>query len=300
MILVTGGTGTLGPLLIRRLVEAGVPVRLLLRDGRKPPSGVEAATVDLADQESVARAVTGVTSIVSAMTAFGGRRGATPRVVDGEGNRKLVRAAVASGVRRFVLVSIRGAAPDHPVDVYRMKYLAEQELRASGLEWTIVRPTVYMQTWGELLGAPVLQGGTTRVFGTGNNPINFISADDVARIIVATLNDASTVGAAIDLAGPGNLTMMDVVRVFERLSSRSARVQRVPVMALRLASALLPPFSATGARFARAGLAMATEPMTAEPVELNRRFPGLQLTTFDEFVRERIARAASLAPITAH
>lgn len=299
MILVTGGTGTLGRLLVHRLLEAGKPVRLLVREGTTPPAGVEGTVADLTDDASLARAVAGVSAVVSAMTAFGGARGTTPGVVDGEGNRKLIRAAAAAGVGRFVLVSIRGASPDHPIDVHRMKHLAEQELMASDLEWTIVRPTVYMETWGELLGAPVLAGRTTRVFGAGDNPINFISADDVARLLVGAVDDEGLARQAVDLAGPENLSLMEVVRAFERLSGRRARVQHVPVMALRLASALLPRVSATGARFARAGLAMAAGEMAADASATRERFPDVRLTTFEEFARRRAAAAAEPAPVAA-
>jgi NADH dehydrogenase len=293
VILVTGGTGTLGRLLVRRLLEAGKPVRLLVREGTAPPAGVEGAVADLTDDASIARAVAGTEAVVSAMTAFGGARGTTPALVDGEGNRKLIRAAAAAGVRRFVLLSIRGASPQHPIDVHRMKHLAEQELLASDLNWTIFRPTVYMETWGELLGASVLAGRPVRVFGAGDNPINFISADDVARLIVGALDDEGLARQAVDLAGPENVSMMEVVRSFERLSGRRARVQHVPVAALRLASALLPRVSATGARFARAGLGMATGEMAVDAAATRNRFPGLQLTTFEEFARRRVAAAAA-------
>ena len=218
------------------------------------------------------------------MTAFGGARGGTPRGGDGEGNRHLIGAAREAGVRRFVLVSIRGAGPEHPIDVYRMKHLAEQELMASDLDWTILRPTVYMERWGEIIGRPVLEGKATRVFGAGDNPISFISADDVARMIVRLLDGATTPREAVNLAGPENLTLMQVVAAFEKLAGRPARVQHVPVPVLRAASVLLKPITATGVRFAQAGLDMAIAPMAADPAETRRFFPDVELTTFPEFV----------------
>src|SRR5699024_8936128 len=90
VILVTGGTGTLGRLLVRRLLEAGEPMRLLVREGTVVPAGVDGVVTDLTDDASVARALVGVSAVISAMTAFGGARGTTPAAVDGEGNRKLI------------------------------------------------------------------------------------------------------------------------------------------------------------------------------------------------------------------
>ena len=293
MIAVTGGTGTLGRFLVARLGERPQRFRLLVRDGSRPPAGVEAVTVDLADRASLASALAGADAIVSAMTAFGGARGTTPRAVDGDGNRNLIRAAADAGVRRFFLVSIRGASADHPIDVYREKARAEQELADSALDWTIVRPTVYMETWGEVIGRPVLEGKGTRVFGAGDNPINFISADDVARMIVGLIDDPAATEEAIDLAGPENLTLGQVVATFERLAGRPARVQHVPVALMRAASVLLRPVSSTGARFASAGLSMATGPMAADAGATPRRFPDIELTTFDEFATRRAQAPAT-------
>lgn len=65
---------------------------------------------------------------------------------------------------------MHGAAPDHPMELYRAKYLAERELEASGLSWTIVRPTAYMETLAPVIGEPLLKKGRTRIFGKGENP----------------------------------------------------------------------------------------------------------------------------------
>ena len=103
--------------------------------------------------------MTGAQTVVSAVTGFAGRGSMNPRTVDGEGNRNLIRAAQEAGVEHFILVSIHGAAPDHPMELYRENYRAEQALMNSRLEWTILRPTVYMETWGGIVGSPILQTG---------------------------------------------------------------------------------------------------------------------------------------------
>ena len=293
MIAVTGGTGTLGRRLVSRLIEAGQPVRLLVRNGSVAPTETESVVVDLADEGSLATALEGADAVVSAMTGFNGARGTTPRAVDGEGNRNLVNAARRAGVKRFVLVSIRGAAADHPIDVYRMKHLAEDALTHSDLDWTIVRPTVYMETWGELLGAPVLAGRPTRVFGAGDNPVNFILADDVARMIAGILDDQASLRQTLDVAGPDNPSMMQVVTTFEQLSGKPARVQHVPVGLLRVAAVLLRPINQTGARFAQAGLEMAARPMAADASPTRERFPAIMLTTFADYARQRVEAAAA-------
>jgi uncharacterized protein YbjT (DUF2867 family) len=66
--------------------------------------------------------------------------------VDRQGNSNLIQAARAGATEYFILVSIQEVAPDHPMELFRMKYLAEQEWKASGLAWTIIRPTAYIET----------------------------------------------------------------------------------------------------------------------------------------------------------
>jgi uncharacterized protein YbjT (DUF2867 family) len=172
MILIAGGTGTLGNRIVRLLKARGLQVRLLVRDPAREMDG---------DLVEVERAMDGVRIVVSAIQEFSGSGDYSPRTVDFQGNSNLIQAARAAGVEHFVLVSVHGAAPDHPMELFRMKYRAEQELRESGLAWTIIRPTAFMETWATILGKPLLETGKTRVFGRGHNPINFVSADDVAR-----------------------------------------------------------------------------------------------------------------------
>src|SRR5436853_7082588 len=124
------------------------------------------------------RALQGVDAVVSAMTGFG-PGGDGPRAVDHAANVTLIREAEAAGVRKFVLVSMCGAAADHPMELIRMKHRAEQALRTSNLDWTIVRPNVFMELWVGIVGDPIAKSGKAVVFGRGDNPINFNSAADV-------------------------------------------------------------------------------------------------------------------------
>ncbi len=99
---------------------------------------------------------------MSAIQGFSGTGGATPRTVDGQGNSILIQAAQAAGVDHFILVSVQGAAPDHPMDLFRMKHRAEQDLRASGLTWTIIRPTAFVEVSVHLIGEPLVTTGWIR------------------------------------------------------------------------------------------------------------------------------------------
>ena len=193
MILVAGGTGMLGRSLIPLLAGHGEPIRILTRGGRPSPQltlpGTETVIGDVRDPETLRRAMAGVRTVISAINGFGGDGALGVEAIDRDGNVNLVGAAEAAGVEHFVLVSIQQAAADHPIELFRMKAAAEERLRDSRLSWTIVRPTAYQETWLEIVGRPLVTTRSTRVFGRGQNPINFVSAGDVARIVDVAVTD---------------------------------------------------------------------------------------------------------------
>jgi uncharacterized protein YbjT (DUF2867 family) len=154
MILIAGGTGTLGAQVVRLLTARGLEVQILTRDPARAQhlqgDRVEIVPGDVRDPRAVERAADGASTVISAIQGFAGAAPVGPQAVDRQGNSNLIQAARAGAVEHFILVSMQGAAPDHPMELFRMKYLAEEELKASGLAWTIIRPSAYMETWGLL------------------------------------------------------------------------------------------------------------------------------------------------------
>ncbi|HEV8402812.1 MAG TPA: SDR family oxidoreductase [Candidatus Limnocylindrales bacterium] len=300
-----GGTGTLGRSLLPLLAASGEPVRILTRgvDGALPTTpGVQVVTGDIRDAASVDAAMVGVRTVVSAINGFGGREALGVRVIDRDGNATLVDAAVRAGVEHIVLISILGASDDHPMELFRMKAAAEAHLKASGLHWTIVRPTAYQETWLEVIGRPLVETGRTRIFGRGRNPINFVSADDVAQIVEQAIVDPSVHGATIEIAGPENLSFEAFVEVVRSGTGASGSVSHVPLPMLRLMSHLLRPIKPVLAGQVAAAVVMNTRDMTADPTERLRRFPSVPCTPLGDVVRRRfraVADAPSLRPTSA-
>src|SRR5579859_1859176 len=175
MILLAGGSGLLGTEVVQLLVARGVPVRVLSRDPSRArfPDPVEVVAGNVRVASSLRAALNGVHTVISAITGFG-PGGDGPRSVDQEGNFNLIAEAEAAGVTRFILVSIHGASADHPMELYRAKFAAERRLQESALDWTIIRPTVFMELWAGIVGGSLAKGGVATVFGRGDNPINFV------------------------------------------------------------------------------------------------------------------------------
>ena len=186
MILIAGGTGRLGSLLVHRLEARGETVRVLTRDPRRAeqlPSGVEVAIGDVRDAASLTGAVAGAATVVSAVQGFAGPGGGSPGSVDRDGNKHLIDAAVR-GRRRLhpeVRRRSRGRQPDGTVP-HEVGSRAVPAATA-GLRATIVRATAFRELWEELIGQTAGRSGRPLVFGKGNNPINFVSAFEVAACL---------------------------------------------------------------------------------------------------------------------
>jgi uncharacterized protein YbjT (DUF2867 family) len=217
---------------------------------------------------------------------FAGPGGVSPATVDRDGNRNLIEAATEAGAEHFVLLSVKGASPDHPMDLMRMKFAAEQELKSSGLEWTIIRPTAYIETWCDVLGTPLLKKGKTLVFGRGQNPINWVSAGDVARFVEVAVVDPALRGMEIDVGGAENLSMTDFVDVFQRATGCFGSVRHVSPIAMRLAAIAMSLARSSRARQIRAGIVMDTAPMAFDAFELTRSYPAIRRTSVAEVARQ--------------
>ena len=223
------------------------------------------------------------------MHGFAGPHATSPEAVDSRGNLNLITAATAAGVGHFTLVSIQCVRADHPIGLFRMKYRAEEALRSSALAWTILRPTAFMELWADLVGKPLISTGKTTIFGRGRNPINFVSAHDVARFVEIAVLDPALRGKTIDTGGPENLSFLQVAEIFQRETGRTGVAKHVPPPVMRVASMLIRVINPTIARQIRAGVVMDTEDMTFDASDRARRYPSIPLTTLAEVVKRDYA-----------
>jgi uncharacterized protein YbjT (DUF2867 family) len=271
MILVAGGSGRLGREIVTRLTAAGQDVRVLTRDAAHLQGvAVDAAIGDVREVSSLAAATTGTTAVVSAVHGFAGGRGAGPDEVDDQGTSNLVRAAVEAGVEHFVLLSVLDARPDHPMSLHRAKYAAEQHLRASGLSWTVLRPAAYVETWIDVVGGRLGSGGPALVFGRADNPISFVSVQDVATLVERAITEPALRGQSVEIPGLDNLTL---VQLAHHLGATKTR--HIPRSVLRLLSVGLAPLAPAFARQANAAVVMDTTDMAADASALRGRFPDI-------------------------
>lgn len=298
MILVCGGTGTLGRHLAPLLLARGFEVRLLARHDTPavaPIVGAGAQLVlgDVRDDAVLGRALAGVDTVVSAIAGFGGRDALGSRAVDRDGNIALIHAARRAEIGHFVMLSINQASATHPIELFRDKWAAEEALRASGLSWTILRPTAYLETWLGLVGGPLVSTGQTRIFGAGRNPINFVSAGDVARFVELALADASMRNVAVEIPGPENLGLDDLADVVEAATGRKGRRQHVPAGMMRLARIVTRLANPLLSAQIGAAIVMNSRDMAVDGRLLRAAYPSIPMTTAAEVAARLFAPAAA-------
>ena len=267
-------------------------MRVLTRDPARAQHlagpGIEVACGDVRDPASIAGALRGAGVVISAVHGFAGPGRVSPATVDRAGNARLIDAAARTGAA-FILVSVVGAAPDHPIGLFRAKHAAEHALRASGIPWTIVRATAFMETWGTIMGQPLQASGKILVFGRGDNPVNFVSATDVAALVSHAVATPGLRGHVLELGGPGNLPFNQVAALVREAAGRPAAVRHIPRPALHAMAVATAKVKPALARQARAALAMDTIDMTFDPSPTRRAFPDLPNTDMPTALKELLA-----------
>jgi uncharacterized protein YbjT (DUF2867 family) len=302
-ILIAGGTGTLGTQVVQRLTDRGIKVRVLTRDAEHARhllgANVEIVTGDLRDARAVGRAVAGAETVISAVQAgFGATNGSSPKSVDGQGSSNLLAAAKANAVQHMVLVSIYDVAPGHPLELWRMKYRGEEELQASGLAWTIVRSTAFMEWAVGFVCQPLIKSGKAVVYGRGNNPINFVSAHDIAQFVELAVVDPALRGQLVTIAGPENLSFNQLAETFQTVTGTAGVVTHVPLPLMRVMAKVLANLKPALAREIQAGVFLDTADRTWDGTAVRARYPSIPVTTLEEMIRRDYAAATEPGSIS--
>jgi uncharacterized protein YbjT (DUF2867 family) len=208
-VVVAGGHGKVALRLLRRLAERGDRARGLIRNpdhaGDLEASGAEPVLCDLEQENDLAPHVEGADAIVFAAGAGPGSGPARKQTMDLGGAVKLIDAARAVGIARYVMVSSMGAGnperPSGPMRPYlEAKTQADERLAGSGLDYTIVRP-------GGLTDEP----GSGRIRAGLEMSFGQVSRDDVAATLVAVLGADNTIGKTFELLA-GDTPIEEAVR----------------------------------------------------------------------------------------
>ena len=238
-VLVAGATGFLGSEICRQLIAKNKNVKGLVRitsDTNKVANlrglGVEIVEGDLKDKSNLENALHGVSAIISTVSSTLSRQeGDSIQTVDDEGQINLINAALNTGVTQFIYVSFCAMPSESPLQTAKRK--VEKYLSESGLNYTILQPTYFMEVWlSPILGFDYPNAKAT-IYGEGTNKISWIAIKDVASFAVASLDNPAANNRMIELGGPEALSPLEVVNVFETAKGRKFELQFVPEEAIQ-------------------------------------------------------------------
>jgi uncharacterized protein YbjT (DUF2867 family) len=247
MILLTGGTGFIGSRIVRALRVEDRAVRALVRDqadaGRLQALGCETVVGDMTDAASLRAAVEGCDTVIHLVAIIQGKPSEFDRVMT-QGTRDLVAAAQEAGVRRFVLMSALGF-DDQTKDLvpyYRAKWQMEQDVKASGLEHVIFRPSFVFGPGAGALEqfkkiaklAPV-----TPIVGPGTQRIQPIWVDDVAAYYAAAVDKPEAANRTFELGGPDVVTWNEFWARLKRAQGLHRPSLHIPFAVMRAQAVVL-------------------------------------------------------------
>lgn len=236
MILVTGATGTVGQALLPKLLERGEDVRVLVRD----PRGLGRLRVEvrialgdlgeLADPRVLRTALRGVGTVIHLAATIRDQPAAPVEELNGLATNRLLRAAEASGLDRFVFFSAIGATEFQRTRFFRAKALAERAVRASELDTTVFAPSIVYSPsdpWVTIQRRLALLPAIP-VSGEGGAAFQPIWAEDVAACVIADLEGGEG-SRRHELAGPDLLTYDEMARLIARASGHERPLLHLPL-----------------------------------------------------------------------
>ena len=250
-VLVAGGTGFIGRAIVSALRRDGHQVRVLTRDAARTPfphdRGVTLVAGDVRDAATLTDAVAGVDTVVCAVQFPGHpvevkRKGLTYDEYDRAGTENLVSVAKKAGVDRLVYISGAGVGQGRPEEWFVAKDRAEAAVRASGMTWTIVRPSWVYGPRDRSLNKLAFFARVLPVVpltGSGRNRVRPVHVDDVATVVARALRSPAADNEVFEVGGPQLLTMRQIVSTMLDVMGKRRIVLPAPAPLVKLGAAVL-------------------------------------------------------------
>lgn len=220
-VFVTGASGFVGSAVLEQLISKNYQVRALTNRGKLQSVSAEAVKGDLFDRASLERGMSGCDVVIHLVGIIMEKpsKGATFERIHVQGTKNVLDAAKRAGVKRYIHMSALGSRADAPSTYHKTKFAAEELVRASGMDWTIFRPSLihgprgeFMRmeaNWARMKAPPFLfmPYFGAGLFGCGGaGLLQPVYVNDVARAFVESIENRKTIGEVYLLGGPDQVT----------------------------------------------------------------------------------------------
>ena len=278
LVLVTGATGNQGGAVVQALLAQGHQVRALTRNSASPAAqrlseqGVEIATGDFTDHDSLVRAARSVDSVYAMSTPF--EQGVEKEIAQGIA---MVDAVKAAGVGHLVYSSVASADRATGVPHFDSKYAVEKHIESSAVPCTIIAPVFFMDNLLQPWISQNLRQGKLAMAMPATRSLQQIAVADIGAFAAAVIERRDAVfGRRIDIAG-AELTGDEAAAILARVAGREIRYEGFPSEALRAQSEdmalMFEWFDSTG--------------YTADINGLRRDFPEVKWHDFEQWARKQ-------------
>ncbi len=280
MILITGATGKTGGEVAKQLAKNNLPFRALVRDPDKaaPLKELNAELVvgDLTDKEIVTSALRGVDKAFLAVSNGEEQLNLENQFTD---------CAVAANVQHLVKLSSVESEPGTTKPIPKMHVESEAHIRASGLQWTMIRPTFFTQNF--LASARTIKASDEIVMALGGAVIAPTDLRDVAEVILLALTDAAHQSQSYDLTGPESMTLAGAAERFSRVLGREIRYVPQPIEDFRKVLTQVG-FAEWRINAVCDEFRLLSERASVETTDTIRQILGRAPTSLEQFIKDHI------------
>jgi len=248
MIAVVGATGFIGRSIIEQLSQQDEPVKALYRKGSKIETlkqykNVELVEGDILVPQTLKRVMEGADKLISAAAVTANFKNIDNlyEKVNVEGTRNIVKAAQEAGVKQIVLISGLGTKPDKPGSYMQTRWEMEEAVRKSGLDWTILQPSILFGKGAEFFEAQariIKIAPIAPVIGDGKTRFQPIYVKDVARCVAEVLRQPDKNNRAIGIGGPEFYTYQELVNLIVRTLGLTRPKINLPIWAANIQAGL--------------------------------------------------------------
>jgi uncharacterized protein YbjT (DUF2867 family) len=237
-LLIIGGTGTLGRQIVLQALTKGYQVRCLVRNFRKASFlkewGAELVYGDLTRPETIPPCLKGITAVIDASTSRANELDSLKKV-DWEGKLCLIEASKIANIQRFIFFSAQNVEQFENIPLMKVKNGIEIKLKESAIPYTIFRLTGFYQGLIEQYAIPILEN--LPIWVTNENTyISYMDTQDIAKFCLRSLQLPQTTNQIFFLSSSKGWISSEIITLCEQLAGQQAKVQKVPLLVLKLVS----------------------------------------------------------------